>query len=269
MSDDQAIEILKETIEHHEEDWNFQDSLIVRLKLPVQGREAVGLDEESYSLEIRTDAALIRYSSPYSEVRAIADPHHDPHIPVETFRSYFLAIAWAVIGMTVNTFFVNRFPGIGIGSDVIQVLLYPCGKALEFILPDWGFTFKGIRHSLNPGPWTYKEQMFATITFDIEISSTLAYQNIIIQKLPMFYDNTWATFGYQIMLILSFQCIGFEYEGILRRFCIYPVKSLWPNILPTLAMNRALLAPEKQESANGWTISRYKFFFISFGAMFC
>jgi hypothetical protein len=29
----------------------------------------------------------------------------------------------------------------------------------EFALPDWGITVRGTRHSLNPGPWNFKEQM--------------------------------------------------------------------------------------------------------------
>jgi hypothetical protein len=29
--------------------------------------------------------------------------------------------------------------------------------------PDWGITVWGVRHSLNPGPWNFKEQMFATV----------------------------------------------------------------------------------------------------------
>lgn len=43
---------------------------------------------------------------------------------------------------------------------------------------------------------------------------------------------------------------------------------MWPSVLPTLALNRALLVPEKKENINGWTLSRYRFFFMCFGAMF-
>jgi hypothetical protein len=58
---------------------------------------------------------------------------------------------------------------------VIQILLYPCAKLLEWLLPDWGITVFGVRHSLNPGPWTFKEQMFATITYNIAIYTTNSY----------------------------------------------------------------------------------------------
>jgi hypothetical protein len=68
---------------------------------------------------------------------------------------------------------------------------------LEFILPDWGFTFWGVRHSLNPGPWNFKEQMFGTITYNIAIYTTNSYGMILVQKSPVFYGEKFVTFGYQ------------------------------------------------------------------------
>jgi hypothetical protein len=47
---------------------------------------------------------------------------------------------------------------------VIQILLFPCAKFLEFVLPDWGITLVGVRHSLNPGPWTFKGELLASIS---------------------------------------------------------------------------------------------------------
>lgn len=120
----------------------------------------------------------------------------------------------------------------------------------------------GIRHSLNPGPWTFKEQMFATITFNIAIYTTNSYSMILVQKSPLFYNEKFITFGYQLMLTLFVQLMGMGFAGYLRRFSVYPVKALWPTILPTIAMNRALTKAEPKENVYGWTISRYRFFYI-------
>lgn len=146
---------------------------------------------------------------------------------------------------------------------MIQILLFPCAKCLEFILPDWGVTLFGTRHSLNPGPWTFKEQMFATITYNIAIYTTNSYGMILVQKSPVFYGEKFVTFGYQLMLTLFVQLMGMGFAGYLRRFSVYPVKALWPTILPTIAMNRALTRPEPKETIkgpfnNGWTITRCK-----------
>lgn len=70
------------------------------------------------------------------------------------------------------------------------------------------------------------------------------------------------------MLTLFVQLMGMGFAGYLRRFSVYPVKALWPTILPTIAMNRALTRPEPKEIIYGWTISRYKFFYICTICMF-
>ena len=74
--------------------------------------------------------------------------------------------------------------------------------------------------------------------------------------------------GYEILLALSVQFFGFGFAGLLRRFVIFPVEAIWPKVLPTLALNRALLVKEKGERINGWGFSRYKFFMCCFGLMF-
>lgn len=139
---------------------------------------------------------------------------------------------------------------------------------LEIVLPDWGVTVWGTRHSLNPGPWTFKEQMFATITFNIAIYTTNSYGMILVQRSPLFYGLDYIHFGYQLMLTLFVQLMGMGFAGYLRRFSVYPVKALWPTLLPIIAMNRALTKKEPKENINGWTISRYRFFFYAFAGMF-
>ncbi len=78
----------------------------------------------------------------------------------------------------------------------------------------------------------------------------------------VYYGLDFITFGYQLMLTLFVQLMGMGFAGYLRRFSVYPVKALWPTILPIIAMNRALTRPEARECIHGWTISRYKFFYI-------
>ncbi len=77
----------------------------------------------------------------------------------------------------------------------------------------------------------------------------------------VYYGLDFITFGYQLMLTLFVQLMGMGFAGYLRRFSVYPVKALWPTILPIIAMNRALTRPEPRENIYGWTISRYKFFY--------
>ncbi|KAG5360977.1 Oligopeptide transporter 2 [Yarrowia sp. B02] len=268
MSEAEAIEILLKFIPVHEDDYNLRLEQKEYLKSLVEGEKAAP-NPETYSMDLRIEAAAIKYWSPYIEVRAVTDCWDDMDEPCETIRSYAIGLIWLLVGTFVNQFFVFRFPPITISSDVLQLLTYPCGVFLSKVLPDWGVTIRGTRISLNPGPWTQKEQMCATFFLSSADSSTyVSAYNLPTQLLPMYYDQKWATFGYQIMLTLSSQFIGFGFAGILRRFAIYPTKAMWPLNMPTIALNRALLNPERKQNINGWTITKYWFFLVVFVGAF-
>lgn len=239
------------------------------IKFLVQGAKVADLEASDWSLQVRTEAAMIKYHSPYPEVRSVTDPYDDPTIPVETLRSYFLGLVFMAGSTALNTFFSPRQPAISIGSNVMQLLLTPCGLFLAKVLPDWGFTLRGVRHSLNPGPWSFKEQMFSTIIFTVANSAGGVYYVYLVQRLPQYLDHHWVTFGYEIVLALAVQMFGFGFAGLLRRFVVYPVTAIWPKVLPILALNKALVQPEdKHAVVNGWRMTRYRFFMLAFLAMF-
>jgi OPT family small oligopeptide transporter len=257
---EEALEILEKVTFTHDNDPNFPFQTMVKIKTLLLGQEHSDMSQEDWEFDVKAEAGIIHFYSPYPEVRSVTLPFDDPAIPVETWRAYVLGMIWVIIGMGANTFFEPRFPAVSISTDILQLLLYPCGKALE-LLPDWGFTFRGKRHSLNPGPWSYKEQMLSTILIYNSIGAAYVVDNFQVQKLPMYYDLGWVGPGYEILLALSNQCLGIGLAGLLRRFVIYPVRAIWPSILPTMALNQALLVGEKKRNIHGWTISRYWFFF--------
>ncbi|KAF3985834.1 hypothetical protein FT663_01952 [Candidozyma haemuli var. vulneris] len=221
-----------------------------------------------WDFQIRTEAVMIAYFSPYPEVRSVTSPYDDTSIPVETLRVYILGIIWTAVGSFVNQFFAERQPGIYLGTPVVQLLLYPSGELLAAILPHKKFTIWRWTIDLNPGPWNYKEQMLATIFYSVSAGTPYVSFNIHVQRLPHYFNNQWADWGYQILLMLSTQFMGFGIAGIIRKFAVYPVRAMWPTLLPTLALNRALMQKEKKANINGWTISRYSFFFTAFSGSF-
>ncbi|KAF7122077.1 hypothetical protein CNMCM5793_000032 [Aspergillus hiratsukae] len=262
---DECKDIIQKLLKYHEYDYNFSNVLREKLASLMEG-PSEGQNIEEWELQLKTETALNRFYSPYPEVRAVSTPTDDPSIPCETIRAHLLGYTWAIIAQFTNSLFNSRFPAITLGSSVAQILLYPCGLFLAWVLPDWGFMMGGKRVSLNPGPWTYKEQMLSTIIVDVGLTSAYCFWNI--QTQTVYYQDKWLTPGYSILLLLSTQLLGLGFSGLLRRFVVYPVEAIWPNILPTLALNRALLVPEKKQTIHGWSMSRYKFFFVVFGAMF-
>ncbi|OAA62839.1 oligopeptide transporter protein [Niveomyces insectorum RCEF 264] len=262
---DECRAIVTKLLKDHEYDYNFaqvqRDKFAALLAGPAEGQSV-----DEWELAFKVETAVVKFYSPYPEVRAVSTPTDDPSIPCETIRAHLLGYIWAALAQFTNSLFNSRFPAITLTSSVAQILLYPCGLFLAWVLPDWGVTVRGQRVSLNPGPWTYKEQMLATIIVDVGLTSAYCFWNI--QTQVVYYHDTWLTPGYGILLLLSTQLMGLGFSGLLRRFVVYPVEAIWPNILPTLALNRALLLPEARESLHGWTISRYRFFFLVFGAIF-
>ncbi|KAK5115240.1 hypothetical protein LTR62_001440 [Meristemomyces frigidus] len=284
LSIDECRQIITELLENHQHDYNFAESQRSRLKALLLGPRE-GQSEAEWELEFKSETAINKFYSPYPEVRAVTTPDDDPTMLCETIRAHLLGYLWACAAQFVNSLFNSRFPQIVVQSAVLQVFLYPCGLALAWALPDIGFKVGKTRVSLNPGPWTYKEQMLSTLIVNVSYTSAYVFWNI--QTQTVYYGETWLTPGYKILLLLSTQCMGLGFAGLLRRFVVYPQEAIWPNMfvpvlhqeleattnvshprLPTVALNRALLVPDKKETVHGWSISRYTLFWIIFWAMF-
>ncbi|KAK9367899.1 OPT oligopeptide transporter protein-domain-containing protein [Lipomyces kononenkoae] len=262
MTVSESLKTLTSIAEYHSDDFNFSKMSLEKVRLLLAGEEVYGQGHELYVLDLLIEGTVLKFHSPYPEVRAICDPMDDTNIPVETVRAYFLGIIWVAIGSFINQLFANRQPSLTIGSTAIQILLFPCGKFLERVLPDWGFTIFGQRHSLNPGKWNSKEQMLATLMVQIGSTSSNFISYVLVMKLPRFFGQSWVNFGFIFLMNFATQFFGFGLAGLLRRFVVYPSKAIWPSLLPTLMLNRTLLQPEEKHSIHGWTITRYKFFFI-------
>lgn len=263
MSEDQSVDILKSIIESHYQDYTFDTVLMQRIKNLVEGNQACGMEYGEWAYQTSRVAGLVDNWSPYAEVRAVTLPYDDPDEPCETIRAYVLGLFWVCVCTAVNTFFNPRQPGISIPGSVVQLLLVPMGRGLAFILPDWGFRLRGTRYTLNPGPWTAKEQLFATIIFN-GADSIGNFTGLLVMRLPIFFNQRFVGFGFALILALANQVFGLGAAGILRRLAVYPVEAVWPSVLPTLALNRTLINRDnKRESINGWRISRYRAFLIA------
>lgn len=276
---DEALRILREVLVEHAGDVNFPTldySLIERLVATIPLEEQTKSEPfepndtlSFWEIQVKLEAVLIAFHSPYPEVRAIVDPIDDPSMPAETLRVYVIAIFWTVIGSTINNFFIHRIPQISLSTGTVQLLLLPCGKLWEKLVPSNRIIrVFGRSININPGKWSSKEMMLATIMYSCSNGTPYAIYNIVVMKLDKFYGLKWVTWTYQVMFTLSTQFLGFAFAFIMLNVCVYPKKSLWPTLLPAIALNKALISQEVPANINGWRISRFSFFFVAFLASF-
>ncbi|KAL1408597.1 hypothetical protein Q8F55_005410 [Vanrija albida] len=223
--------------------------------------------------EMRLEALLAVENSPYSIVRAVVDPTDDQTMPALTLRVWVIGIVFGMIGAFINQLFSIRLPTIGVGVSTAQLLAYPVGKFFAKVLPDWGFTLFGKRHSLNPGPFNPKEHMLITIMANSSFGDSYAAEIIITQAMPFWYNQAFARgFGYQLVNTLAVNIAGYGMAGMIRRFVVYPSFAIHPGLLATLALNKAFHADDSNSVPGPfgrlYNWSRMKLFYVAFGAMF-
>lgn len=66
---------------------------------------------------------------------------------------------------------------------------------------------------------------------------------------------------YQLLLTISTQILGYSFAGITRRYLVRPPSMIWPGTLMSTAMFTTMHKSTNQ-TANGWNISRWKFFLL-------
>ena len=137
MNEEEAVEVLVEALDFHKIDPNFPAWTMAKLKELVQGYKACGMSEEDWSFDVKTEAAMLKYHSPYPEVRSVTDPFDDPTEAVETIRAYILGFCFMAGSTALNTFFSPRQPAISLSAIVMQLLLAPCGWAWAKVVPNW------------------------------------------------------------------------------------------------------------------------------------
>ncbi|PNY26829.1 Glutathione transporter 1 [Tolypocladium capitatum] len=267
---------LKEMYDEHVHDFNFpRDVLLQAADLIANDTEKIDTERARLLMrEFNEQKQMLLNDSPYPEVRAVVEPTDDKTTPVNTFRVWLLGTVFAILGTGIDQFFSLRYPGIFIGSSVAQLLAYPCGVFMAKVLPEKKIPLGRLAFTLNPGAFNQKEHMVITIMSNVAYGgyNGTAFVTYIIQalKLDMFYGDTKLAdnAGWQILLALSTQLIGYGAAGITRRILVYPAEMIWPKSLAQIALNKALHHDDGSREQSGWKITRYRFFICAFAGMF-
>ncbi|KAJ6576026.1 OPT-domain-containing protein [Mycena vulgaris] len=245
MSAEEIEATIHRIVEEHGDDHNFPPAVVAAANRYLHDEEATQNAAEFRHLyeELKVEAALIVINSPYAEVRALVDNHDDPRVSGATFRTLIIGTMFVGIGAFINQLFSIRYPTVAVSPTLAQVLAFPAAKLME-LLPATKFTTFGYTWSLNPGKFNLKEHVLIT---------------------PQYFNQTWASgFGYQIMVTLSTNLIGYGLAGLTRHFLVYPAHAIWPRNLALISFIRAFHT-DKQTVVNGWRLSKMRWFLYCFG----
>lgn len=171
-----------------------------------------------------------------------------------------------VIGASMNTLFSLRNPSIGLGALMAQIIAWPMGHGWAKVMPTKQFTTLGLKWSLNPGPFNIKEHSIIVVMASVSFSVAYATDIILAQK--VFYKQDFGI-GWQFMLTISTQSLGYGIAGIMRKFLVYPASMIWPGNLVSVVLMNAMY--EKNERPDptilGGMMPRYRWFaIITFGS---
>ncbi|GAA5917002.1 hypothetical protein JCM6882_001299 [Rhodosporidiobolus microsporus] len=215
--------------------------------LPVGGPEYFEEDEED---------------SPYPEVRASVSNIDDPEMPVLTFRSWTIGLLFCIVIAALNCFFNLRYPAPLITPIITQVLSYPFGKLLARFLPiaswrtpQWTRRF-GVPElvSINPGPFNIKEHTVLVIMANISTAPAFAVNFSLMSDK---YYGIAQGVGFDILLVLTTQLLGFGAAGLCRRFLVWPAAMIWPQNLVFCTLLNTLHAEDEDQEKGP---SRFRFF---------
>ncbi|KAI1777200.1 OPT family small oligopeptide transporter [Hypoxylon cercidicola] len=219
--------------------------------------------------EIAEADLLFTENSPYEEVRA-AVRNTDGGEVACTVRAWILGMIFVTLGSGLNMLLSMRSPQVNFPALVVVLLVYPIGNLWAKIIPMRVFNTFGLEWTFNPGPFTIKEHVVVTLMSNVSIGYAYSTDALLALQGKPFY-NINLGWGFALIFTLSSQLIGISLSGMFRRFLIWPSAMLWPTQFAYTSLFYALHDKSKSDgtTSNGWVISRYRYFFIVTGGMFC
>ncbi|KAJ5198426.1 uncharacterized protein N7498_007543 [Penicillium cinerascens] len=229
-------------------------------------------------------------NSPYAQVRATVPATDDISLSINTPRMWILSLLFSLTGSAANLFFSLRYPSVAITPIIALVLVHPLGKFWDVLLKRTGDPLEVFengtlhhRESLSGEidapkiPWTsrirlwfaqgrWNEKEHACVYISSNVSFGFAFATDVIVEQHKFYQQD-VPIMYQLLLIVSTQVLGYAFAGLTRRFLVRPSAMIWPGTLMSTAMF-STMHKTSNKKANGWSISRYKFFIIVWGGAF-
>lgn len=155
----------------------------------------------------------------------------------------------------METIYFFRPVTLDVSNIFLALVGYILGTFFERVIPKKGF----LGRWFNPHPFNLKEHAAIVVLASSAAQAALAVEVIAVQRL--FYDAA-PNAMVSILVVVSSQCMGYGFAGLLRRVLVYPTKMVWPAMLP---MNTLLETLHRDRSE---TRLRLRFFWLVLVAIF-
>ena len=93
----------------------------------------------------------------------------------------------------------------------------------------------------------------------------LTEHEVIVEQSKFYHQDP--SILYQLLLTISTQVLGYSFAGLTRQYLVRPPSMIWPGTLMSTAMFTTMHSSENK-SADGWVISRWKFFLCVWSGAF-
>lgn len=190
-------------------------------------------------------------------------------MPVSTLRMWVLGIVFTILGSGINQFFSLRYPSVHIVALVAELLAYPLGVFLAKTLPLSTISLGRLgSFTINPDrKFNIKEHALIVIMSNVSFGFATADATNIIQAASKSFYNFQLKPGFYVMIVLCAQLLGFGVAGLSAPWLVEPARIIWPGVLSNCAMLETLHS-RANTIANGWRISRLRFFLYVMGGAF-
>jgi OPT family oligopeptide transporter len=147
--------------------------------------------------------------------------NYDEDLPANTIRVWVIGMLLVTLVSGLDSLFSLRAPSLTISSIVVQLVSYPLGVGWSMIMPNRTFKTFGIQWNLNPGAFNLKEHGLIVVMANAAVGGGVGYFTDTITAQRAFYGQNFG-WGFNIMLAMTTQCLGFGMAGIMRKFLVEP-----------------------------------------------
>ncbi|KAJ1734076.1 hypothetical protein LPJ61_001256 [Coemansia biformis] len=173
--------------------------------------------------------------SPFEMVRTAVSSRDEQSMPSMTFRTHVLGVFFVFLISFVNQFYWERDNPIALNLLIVQLLCYPVGAAMAWLLPTRTWNLCGYKWTMNPGPFTIKEHVLISL-----MSNTSAFMALtvdIFAVLRLYYDPSFPLWA-ALLLLLSGQLFAYALAGLSRTLLVLPAPMIWPSSLINASLFR-------------------------------